>query len=184
MPWNTGPASRGIAARHAVESAGYCRHQAPGAAPGRRPHDREALDHGYAATVHKSQGVTVDRMFVLATQNLDRHSTYVALSRHREQIEVYYGREDFQGGEGLHAPARARVNLEAVLSRARPKKPAVDYIERNVGSLPMAWTCIRCQKCRIRDFRVYILLIFSAHQCAQLRRCWSGNNLAKSIAHF
>ena len=31
------------------------------------------IDHGYAATIHKSQGVTVDRVHVLATPGLDRH---------------------------------------------------------------------------------------------------------------
>ena len=38
------------------------------------------LDHGYAATVHKAQGSTVDRTYVLATPHFDRHATYVALS--------------------------------------------------------------------------------------------------------
>ena len=28
------------------------------------------LDHGYAATIHKAQGVTVDRSYVLASQYL------------------------------------------------------------------------------------------------------------------
>src|SRR3546814_10504015 len=42
------------------------------------------VDHGYAATIHKSQGMTVDRSHVLATPGLDAHGTYVALSRHRD----------------------------------------------------------------------------------------------------
>src|SRR5690606_36634494 len=42
------------------------------------------VDHGYAATVHKTQGMTVDRTHVLATPGLDNHSSYVALSRHRD----------------------------------------------------------------------------------------------------
>ena len=42
------------------------------------------IDHGYAATVHKSQGVTVDRAHVLATQLMDRHAANVGLTRHRE----------------------------------------------------------------------------------------------------
>jgi Ti-type conjugative transfer relaxase TraA len=57
------------------------------------------LDHGYAATVHKAQGSTVDRTYVLATPHFDRHTTYVALSRHRESATVWYAREDF-GGRG------------------------------------------------------------------------------------
>ncbi|HXS29092.1 MAG TPA: AAA family ATPase, partial [Steroidobacteraceae bacterium] len=76
------------------------------------------LDHGYAATVHKAQGTTVDRTFVLATPHFDRHSTYVALSRHRENVALFYGREDFPG------------SFEATLSRARPKALAHDYLER------------------------------------------------------
>jgi ATP-dependent exoDNAse (exonuclease V) alpha subunit len=44
------------------------------------------IDHGYAATIQKSQGVTVDCTHVLATPGLDRHATYVALSRHREGV--------------------------------------------------------------------------------------------------
>lgn len=38
------------------------------------------VDHGYATTVHKSQGATVDDVKVLASRSLDRHLTYVALT--------------------------------------------------------------------------------------------------------
>ncbi|HVA41013.1 MAG TPA: AAA family ATPase, partial [Candidatus Binataceae bacterium] len=79
------------------------------------------LDHGYAATVYKAQGATVDRTFVLASWHFDRHSTYVALSRHREGVAVFYGREDFRG------------DYQGVLSRARPKALAHDYLERSPG---------------------------------------------------
>src|SRR3546814_1866375 len=36
--------------------------------------DYAHVDHGYAATIHKAQGMTVDRAHVLATPGLDRHS--------------------------------------------------------------------------------------------------------------
>jgi hypothetical protein len=89
--------------------------------------DYPHLEHGYAATVHKAQGATVDRTFVLATTHFDRHVTYVALSRHREKADVYYGQDDFTP----HWPSgTVAENFRAVLSRARPKDLAHDYLDR------------------------------------------------------
>lgn len=53
------------------------------------------IDHGYAATIHKSQGATVDRTLVLATGLMDQHLAYVAMSRHRDRADLYMAREDF-----------------------------------------------------------------------------------------
>ncbi len=75
------------------------------------------LDHGYATTIHKSQGVTVDRAHVLASGYLDRHATYVALSRHRHEVTLHYDRETF-------ADAAA---LGRGLSRERAKDSTLDY---------------------------------------------------------
>ena len=75
------------------------------------------VDHGYATTIHKAQGVTVDRTHVLATPGLDRHASYVALSRHREDMQLHYGRDDFADAG----------KLARVLSRERAKDMALDY---------------------------------------------------------
>ncbi len=80
--------------------------------------DYANIDHGYAATVHKAQGVTVDRVHVLATPGLDRHAAYVALSRHRETVDLHYGSDDFAD----------RGKLVRALSRERGKDMASDYI--------------------------------------------------------
>ncbi|ARM11059.1 MULTISPECIES: Ti-type conjugative transfer relaxase TraA [Rhizobium] len=53
------------------------------------------VDHGYAVTIHKSQGVTVDRTFVLATGMMDQHLTYVSMTRHRDRVDLYAAKEDF-----------------------------------------------------------------------------------------
>ncbi|WP_273794957.1 Ti-type conjugative transfer relaxase TraA [Brucella intermedia] len=53
------------------------------------------VDHGYAATIHKSQGATVDRTLVLATGLMDQHLAYVAMSRHRDHADLYMAQEDF-----------------------------------------------------------------------------------------
>lgn len=76
-----------------------------------------SLDHGYATTIHKSQGATVDRVKVLASLSLDRHLTYVAMTRHREDLQLYYGRRSFAFNGGL----------AKVLSRKNAKETTLDY---------------------------------------------------------
>ena len=61
------------------------------------------FDHGYATTVHKSQGSTVDRAFVLAGPTMDRHLTYVAMTRHRDAAGLYADRQAFTDQDGLAA---------------------------------------------------------------------------------
>ena len=75
------------------------------------------LDHGYATTIHKSQGATVDRVKVLASLSLDRHLTYVAMTRHREDLQLYYGTRSFAFNGGL----------SKVLSRKNAKETTLDY---------------------------------------------------------
>ncbi|MBA8862768.1 Ti-type conjugative transfer relaxase TraA [Ochrobactrum anthropi] len=53
------------------------------------------VDHGYAATVHKSQGVTVDQVFVLGSKSMDQHLSYVAMSRHRHEVTLYAAQDEF-----------------------------------------------------------------------------------------
>jgi hypothetical protein len=79
--------------------------------------DYNRIDHGYAATIHKAQGMTVDRAHVLATPGMDAHGSYVALSRHRDGVDLHYGRDDFAG----------RDRLTRTLSRERAKDMASDY---------------------------------------------------------
>ena len=83
--------------------------------------DYNKIDHGYAATIHKAQGMTVDRAHVLATPGMDAHSSYVALSRHRDGVELHYGRDDFANPD----------RLARTLSRDRTKDMASDYEQRD-----------------------------------------------------
>ena len=79
--------------------------------------DYAHIDYGYAATFHKSQGVTVDLAHILATPGMDRHSAYVGLSRHRDGVHLHFGRDDFAD----------QSHLVRTLSRERSKDMASDY---------------------------------------------------------
>ncbi|NEK54610.1 Ti-type conjugative transfer relaxase TraA [Rhizobium leguminosarum] len=57
--------------------------------------DYRAVDHGYATTIHKNQGATVDRAYVMASGTMDRHLTYVAMTRHRDTVQLYAGMDEF-----------------------------------------------------------------------------------------
>ncbi|SOC48246.1 Ti-type conjugative transfer relaxase TraA [Rhizobium subbaraonis] len=57
--------------------------------------DYQAIDHGYATTIHKNQGATVDRAYVMASGTMDRHLTYVAMTRHRDGVQLYVAQDEF-----------------------------------------------------------------------------------------
>ncbi|MBY2948038.1 BID domain-containing protein, partial [Rhizobium leguminosarum] len=77
----------------------------------------QSFDHGYATTIHKTQGATVDRSFVLASTTMDRHLTYVAMTRHREEVQLYAGLDAF----------KTVRSLTETLSRSGVKETTLDY---------------------------------------------------------
>jgi Ti-type conjugative transfer relaxase TraA len=79
--------------------------------------DYAAVDHGYATTIHKAQGATVDRAYVLASKSMDRHLTYVSMTRHRDGVALYAGRNEFSDMDALAGR----------LSRAQLKETTLDY---------------------------------------------------------
>lgn len=75
------------------------------------------LEQGYALTIHKAQGMTVDRAYVYGSYGMDAHSAYVAMTRHRERVDLFYDREEFERDE----------DLMRLLSRDRQKDAVLDY---------------------------------------------------------
>ena len=80
---------------------------------------------GYAVTIHKAQGATVDRVYALADPMMNRNAAYVALTRHREGVHLYADRKTFGG----------RQQLDRVLSRESRKDLARDYAAADLGRL-------------------------------------------------
>src|SRR5271157_4756326 len=75
------------------------------------------LDYGYAATIHKTQGTTVDRSFVLITPHFDKHTTYVSMSRHRDDVILCYSEDTFKDFR----------ELKDLCGREKPKHLVADF---------------------------------------------------------
>lgn len=75
------------------------------------------FDHGYATTIHKSQGATVKRSYVLASRSMDRHLTYVAMTRHKDATKLYASQEEF----------KTYSSMSGALSRTRHKEMSTDF---------------------------------------------------------
>ncbi|WP_343685370.1 Ti-type conjugative transfer relaxase TraA [Asticcacaulis sp.] len=79
----------------------------------------KAFDHGYATTIHKTQGATVDRAYVLASDTMDRHMTYVSMTRHRDEATLYAGQDQFDDHR----------DFTRTLSRSGTKETVLDYVD-------------------------------------------------------
>lgn len=74
-----------------------------------------AIDHAYAFSVHKAQGMTVDKAFVLSSDAMmDQEWSYVAASRAKEQTHFY-------------CSAEIEKLIEVNMGRSRQKDTSLDY---------------------------------------------------------
>lgn len=95
------------------------------------------LTHGYATTIHKAQGATVDRCFVLVDETMTREHAYTALSRGRHGNELFVVAET-RRVEERHTAEVDFDPLDAVrraIGRRAGKRMAVDEVEPTVAPL-------------------------------------------------
>jgi hypothetical protein len=88
------------------------------------------LTHGYATTIHKAQGSTVDRCLILADDTATREHAYTALSRGRHSNDLYITTQDRRDEErhAQEAPADPLDALRAAIGRSGAKHLALDHL--------------------------------------------------------
>ena len=62
---------------------------------------KHQMSHGYASTIHKSQGSTIDKVFALASKGMDAALSYVGLSRQREDVKLYANHTEFKDADHM-----------------------------------------------------------------------------------
>ena len=102
------------------------------------------LDHGYALTLHASQGLTIDRTHVLANDALFYEAGLVALSRHRDTCHLHLAgpMEPMDDREVSHIRRTGRSDpitisehlddLAAALQTSRADQVALDHAPASI----------------------------------------------------
>jgi hypothetical protein len=92
--------------------------------------DAGHLTYGYAMTIHKSQGLTVDRCFVLASDTLDHNEGYTALSRGKAENRIYVhgALPDPEAHHLDRHPLEPRDQLAVALRHDRHDRLAIDHL--------------------------------------------------------
>ncbi|MGH2379006.1 MAG: AAA family ATPase [Candidatus Limnocylindria bacterium] len=86
------------------------------------PQTWQKIEYAYALHVDLAQGATVDRAYVLAGERFQRNGAYVALSRHRDDVKLFFDRETFPDRETLaerFGRGRYKQNLADLAPAAR-----------------------------------------------------------------
>jgi ribosomal protein L21E len=86
--------------------------------PNARAGEFDAFKRGYAGTIYKGQGATLDESFVLADDKWRDSSAYVALSRHRESVQMFASKECFDD----------LADMTRSFARSDGKDAAISYV--------------------------------------------------------
>ncbi|WP_158743033.1 AAA family ATPase [Acidisphaera sp. L21] len=82
--------------------------------------DFEGFRHGYAGTIYKGQGKTLDRTYLYHTEHWRSAASYVALTRQRESAEVFVARETARdAGQLAQQMGRGEVRAASIAWQTR-----------------------------------------------------------------
>lgn len=107
------------------------------------------VELGYASTIYRSQGMTVDRSYVIPSQSLDRQGLYVALSRGRSINKIFLPDDqvpDVDSHLPQNQPMSPRQLFSSIIERdgaavtAHATLAAVDTQDFDVHTVVSAYT--------------------------------------------
>lgn len=91
------------------------------------------LQHAYAVTQYSAQGKTVDKAFVYGGTGLDARSVYVSLTRHRDDVAIYWDKGGIaqslreEGQAANHTAIVEHIRREA--SKLDKKHNVLDFVK-------------------------------------------------------
>jgi conjugative relaxase-like TrwC/TraI family protein len=96
------------------------------------------LDYGYAGTIHKGQGDTVDKSYGVVSQMTNKELSYVLATRHREECHFYIATESVSDltkkfDVEMDTSGRAKVNLERaseIMSKSEEERIVAAFKEK------------------------------------------------------
>jgi Ti-type conjugative transfer relaxase TraA len=97
------------------------------------------VDHGYALTIHKTQGATLDRVYALESAGMDRNLLYVAMSRHRQDCLLIADKASHTDVDGL---------IRSLARRHNVKETTLDYDGPGLAPAERAWVAAEAERRR------------------------------------
>ena len=128
------------------------------------PQDYGAWQLGYATTTYRAQGRTVDDAYVLHNALNGKQTSYVALSRHRENLSIYIDKKECNSYKDLQSQCMKDASKESALSYENEYDLQEDYkrrdferVIRNDKAALSKWTRIKANYREIKnDIQDYI----------------------------
>ncbi|MDR3179622.1 MAG: AAA family ATPase, partial [Holosporaceae bacterium] len=74
----------------------------------------DKITHAYAMTLHKSQGKTFDNTIVMVGKMMDAKAMYVGMTRHRENVDLYYKKSDFSSFKNFVSGVSKNIHKDSL----------------------------------------------------------------------
>jgi ATP-dependent exoDNAse (exonuclease V) alpha subunit len=109
------------------------------------------LSLGYATTIHKAQGATLDKTFVLADDTLHRERSYSSLSRGVEANDLYVAAAEDEDLHSAHDADYPLDQLYQTVNRSDAKRLALDDLRSGRAPAPNTTGDRRVERLRAVD---------------------------------